>query len=87
METKIQVDLKGADYNDTLLYTTKEGITVKPFYTKEDRTNLKVAATQKASYNICQTILIVDDKEANDLAIDALKRGANSIQFIAHKKI
>ena len=83
---KIQVDLKGADYNDTLLYTTNEGITVKPFYTKEDRTNLKVAATQKASYNICQTILIVDDKEANNLAIDALKRGANSIQFIAHKK-
>ncbi|AQS95144.1 methylmalonyl-CoA mutase [Polaribacter sp. BM10] len=83
---KIQVDLKGADYNDTLLYTTNEGITVKPFYTKEDRTNLKVAATQKGSYNICQTILIVDDKEANNLAIDALKRGANSIQFIAHKK-
>ncbi len=83
---KIQVDLKGADYNDTLLYTTNEGITIKPFYTKEDRTNLKVSATQKTSYNICQTILILDEKEANSLAIDALKRGANSIQFIANKK-
>ena len=36
---KIQVDLKGADYNDTLLWKTDEGITVKPFYTKEDRKN------------------------------------------------
>jgi len=36
---KIQVDLKGADYNETLLWKTNEGITVKPFYSKEDRTN------------------------------------------------
>ena len=36
---KIQVDLKGADYNETLLWKTDEGIVVKPFYTKEDSTN------------------------------------------------
>ena len=36
---KIQADLKGADYNETLLWKTNEGITVKPFYAKEDRTN------------------------------------------------
>ncbi|MCL4124418.1 UNVERIFIED_CONTAM: hypothetical protein GTU68_002797 [Idotea baltica] len=39
---KIQVDLKGADYNETLLWHTDEGITVKPFYTKEDRTNTPI---------------------------------------------
>ena len=29
---KIQVDLKGADYNDTLIWKNIEGIDVKPFY-------------------------------------------------------
>ena len=28
---KIQVDLKGLDYNDTLLWKTEEDIVVKPF--------------------------------------------------------
>jgi methylmalonyl-CoA mutase len=29
---KIQVDLKGVDYNATLIWHTNEGIDVKPFY-------------------------------------------------------
>ena len=33
---KIQVDLKGADYNETLIWESPEGINVKPFYTSED---------------------------------------------------
>ena len=80
---KIQVDLKGADYNDTLLWKTNEGIVVKPFYTKEDRTHHTIE-TPKKGFNICQTIFIDDEKIANSLATDALKRGANSIQFVAN---
>ncbi|OSY88123.1 methylmalonyl-CoA mutase [Tenacibaculum holothuriorum] len=79
---KIQVDLKGADYNETLLWKTDEGITVKPFYTKEDRTNKKITFGNKG-FNICQTIVINNETEANKDAIDALNRGANSIEFIA----
>lgn len=82
---KIQVDLKGADYNETLLWKTDEGITVKPFYTKENRTNTQINLP-KSDFNICQTIFIDDEKIANFLAIDALKRGANAIQFKASKK-
>ena len=33
---KIQVDLKGADYNDTLVWQSAEGINVKPFYHADD---------------------------------------------------
>ena len=33
---KIQFDLKGADYNSTLLTQTNEGITIKPFYHSDD---------------------------------------------------
>ncbi|MBU3010297.1 methylmalonyl-CoA mutase subunit beta [Polaribacter vadi] len=81
---KIQVDLKGADYNNTLLWHTDEGIIVKPFYTKEDRNNTAINLPKKG-FNICQTIFIDDEKIANSLAIDALQRGANSIQFKASK--
>ena len=82
---KIQVDLKGEDYNDTLLWKTNEGIVVKPFYTKEDSTNAKINLP-KEGCTICQTIFIDDEKIANSLALDALKRGANAIQFKTSKK-
>jgi methylmalonyl-CoA mutase len=81
---KIQVDLKGLDYNETLLWKTEEDIVVKPFYTIDDRKDLKIE-TSKNSFSICQSIFIDDEKIAKSLAFDALKRGANSIQFIANK--
>ena len=81
---KIQVDLKGADYNDSLLWTSKEGITVKPFYTKEDRSNTHIALP-KEGYKICQSIFVDDITIANKLALDSLERGATAIQFIATK--
>jgi methylmalonyl-CoA mutase len=82
---KIQLDLKGADYNQTLLWKTNEGIVVKPFYTEEDRNNANIALPKKG-FNICQTVFVDDVSIANSLAIDALQRGANTIQFIANKK-
>lgn len=81
---KIQVDLKGADYNDTLLWKTDEGITVKPFYTKEDRTHQSIQLP-KSGFNICQSINVDNEELANTLANDALQRGANAIEFIANK--
>ncbi|WP_431164651.1 methylmalonyl-CoA mutase subunit beta [Tenacibaculum halocynthiae] len=85
-KTKIQVDLKGADYNDTLLWKTNEGITVKPFYTKEDRTQQNIHLPKK-EFNICQSITVEDEKKANSLANDYLKRGANSIEFIVNNHL
>jgi len=81
---KIQVDLKGADYNKTLLWQTNEGFNIRPFYTKQDGTNTKINLPKKG-FKICQTIFIDDVKIANSLAVDALKRGANAIQFKASK--
>lgn len=82
---KIQVDLKGADYNDTLLWKTEEGITVKPFYTKEDRTNIQINTPNKG-FAICQSINIENEEEANTFAIYSIKRGANAIKFSAKKE-
>ncbi|WP_299159382.1 methylmalonyl-CoA mutase subunit beta [uncultured Tenacibaculum sp.] len=82
---KIQADLKGADYNETLLWKTDEGITVKPFYSKEDRTQLKTN-TSNEGFKVCQSVFIEDEKTANIFALDSLKRGAKSIEFKAKNK-
>lgn len=80
---KIQVELKGVDY-ETLLWKTDEGILVKPFYTKEDCRNIAINLPKKG-FNICQNVFIDDEKTANFLAKDALKRGATAIHFKANK--
>lgn len=82
---KIQMDLKGADYNETLLWKTDEGIVVRPFYTEEDRNYADISLPKKG-FNICQTVFVDDVSIANKLAIDALERGATTIQFTAEKE-
>ncbi|WP_233861336.1 methylmalonyl-CoA mutase subunit beta [Tenacibaculum piscium] len=80
---QIQVALKGADYN-TLLWKTDQGITVKPFYTKEDQTNTVINMPEKG-FTICQSIYITAIEEARIFAIDSLKKGAKAIEFKAKK--
>ena len=38
---KIQVDLKGADFDKRLVWRTNEGFNVQPFYLREDVEKLK----------------------------------------------
>ena len=82
---KIQVDLNGLDYNESLIWKSNEGIAVKPFYTKEDR-HLSKISLPDVDYNICQTIFVDNIEIANKLALDSIERGATAIQFIANKK-
>ena len=35
-KNKVQVELKGLEYNETLVWGTNDQINVKPLYTKED---------------------------------------------------
>jgi len=82
---KIQVDLKGADYHKTLLTQTNEGITIKPFYHSDEVKSIAINSRSMPA-KICQEIFISDEKTANRLAKDALKRGAASILFEANKR-
>ena len=83
---KIQVDLKGADYNETLLWKTNEGITVKPFYHNDEYVSLTTETNVK-KFSICQSVFVDNEKTANKLVIDALNRGATAIQFEANEPI
>jgi methylmalonyl-CoA mutase len=81
---KIQFDLKGADYNETLLTKTNEGITIKPFYHADDFEKLNIPLSS-ADFKICQKIVVADEVAANLKAVDATSKGANSLKFIAKK--
>ncbi|NND88123.1 MAG: methylmalonyl-CoA mutase [Flavobacteriaceae bacterium] len=81
---KIQVDLKGADYNDTLIWNSLEGIDVRPFYHRDDfETPPHPIDGIPNSWQICQSIFVDDASIANRMALDALDRGADAILFSA----
>ncbi|MFK7782390.1 methylmalonyl-CoA mutase subunit beta [Psychroserpens sp.] len=80
---KIQADLKGADYNDSLIWQTNEGIDVKPFYHKDEFNELpNVSASKATAFKICQTIYVADIEKSNTKALDVISRGAEAIKFI-----
>ncbi len=81
---KIQVDLKGAEYNETLLTKTNEGITIKPFYHADDFEKLEIPIS-KEDFKICQKIIISSEVKANLKAIDITNKGANAVKFVAKK--
>jgi methylmalonyl-CoA mutase len=80
---KIQADLKGADYNETLVWKTNEGFDVKPFYHSDEFDLGPEPSNSKATqFNICQTIFVANVEKSNLKAVDAIERGAESITFI-----
>ena len=79
---KIQVDLKGVDYNEALLTKTNEGITIKPFYHLDEFEKLNIPATND-DFKICENVYITFEKETQKRAEEIINRGANAIKFIA----
>ena len=78
---QIQYELKGADYNETLVWESLEGIKVKPFYhNDESEVTFSVKENTKA-FEILQNIFVHDVALSNKRALDCLNRGAESIRF------
>lgn len=77
----IQYDLKGADYNETLIWESPEGIKVKPFYHNDEFENNVDVATQVSHFKILQRIYVFDIQKSNNRAKETLNRGAESIYF------
>ena len=91
---KIQVDLKGADFQKRVVWRTNEGFNVQPFYRREDLANLKtpdalpgefpfVRGNKKNSneWYVRQNIEASDAKAANAKALDILNKGIDSLGF------
>ena len=91
---KIEVDLKGADYQKKMVWRTNEGFSMEPFYRKEDVDKLPLVNAlpgefpfvrgnkkQDNQWYVRQNIVADDPKEANQKALDILNRGVNSLGF------
>ena len=92
---KINADLKGADFNKKLVWKTRDGLSVMPFYRQEDldalpHSNLLpgdfpfVRGTQVTgnSWLVRQDITVTDFSAANAKALDILMRGITSLGFV-----
>ncbi len=96
-EKKIIADLKGADYNKRLIWNTGEGIDVRPYYRAGDLESLGYIDQLKNGnpqifnfgkvndWLICQDIFTADIEQANLLAIDAIKHGADAVALNARE--
>ncbi len=78
---QIQFELNGADYNETLVWESLEGIKVKPFYHNDEiEINLNAIVPTKP-FAIVQNIFVHDLKKSNVRALETLQRGAESVRF------
>ncbi|MFT3795578.1 methylmalonyl-CoA mutase subunit beta [Flavobacterium sp.] len=84
---QIQFELKGADYNETLLWHSPEDIKVKPFYHNDEFEPKLSVQTQASQFKIAQDIFVHDLDKSIWRAKDSIERGAESLRFtIADEK-
>ncbi len=91
---KIAADLKGADFIDKMVWKTREGFDVMPFYRREDIENLKYLDSlpgkfpfirgkrSKNNYwRVRQNIPVTNYSDANKKALEIIGKGVDSIGF------
>ncbi len=91
---RIVADLKGADYEKKLVWKTREGFTVQPFYTAVDLPSggavgllpdvfpYRRGNRLANDWHIRQDIRVDDIRMANRHALDVLMKGVTSLGFI-----
>lgn len=90
---KVEVDLKGADFNKKLVWRTNEGFDVQPVYRAEDIAGLETTKSLPGQFPYVrgtrtdndwltrQNIIADTAAEANSIALDVLNKGVTSLGF------
>lgn len=78
---KIQYELKGADYNQALVWESPEGIKVKPFYHADEAATAAAVNTQATAFHIGQDIFVQDIQKSLSRALNTIERGAEALRF------
>jgi len=82
---KIQVDLKGADYNEKLITKTPHGVDIKPFYHQDD-VEQQFETTPKETWKVAEQIHFDHGIEkAIEFTKDIAERGAEFIWVVISK--
>lgn len=78
---KIQADLKGADYNETLVTSTDEGIDIKPFY-HTDNHDYGFTLPESPAWYVTEKLYLENVDITIENAKDVIERGAESLWII-----
>jgi methylmalonyl-CoA mutase len=90
---KVEVDLKGADFDKKLVWRTNEGFNVQPVYRAEDIADLKTTNSLPGEFPYLrgtrtendwltrQEIIGETPEAANEVALDVLNKGVTSLGF------
>jgi methylmalonyl-CoA mutase len=94
-EEQINIDLKGKDYEKSLIWKTNEGINVKPYYRAENIEGLDFPESRPGEFPfvrgksergnewlVRQDLVVETAEEANLKALDVLNKGVNSLGFV-----
>lgn len=77
---KIQMDLKGADYNDTLIWKTYEGINVTPFYHADNFESLPETSSTKATqWKIAEHFRVTNSKTTYSEVLKTIEAGTEHL--------
>jgi|TARA_B110000027_G_C16121873_1_gene303573 methylmalonyl-CoA mutase len=79
---KIQFDLQGKDFNDTLVWKSHEGIDVKPFYHSEAYSKSPKIEYNSSDWKIGHSIYVSCVEKSNTHALELIENGVNSLYFI-----
>jgi methylmalonyl-CoA mutase len=94
-EEQIHLDLKGKEYEKSLIWKTNEGFNVRPYYRAENIEGLDfpesmpgqfpyVRGKNKSGNNwlVRQDVVVTDPKSANLKALEILNKGVTSLGFV-----
>jgi len=84
-KARLEKDLKGITF-DALSVKDRNDITIHPFYTNEDLSNIASNSSEQPGWSICEQIVVNDATTANLQALDALNNGASGLCFILKKE-
>ena len=94
-EEQINIDLKGKDYEKSLIWKTDEGFNVRPYYRAENIAGLDFPESLPGEFPfvrgknntgnnwlVRQDIVVSDPVTANQKALDVLNKGVTSLGFV-----
>ncbi|MDA9029479.1 methylmalonyl-CoA mutase subunit beta [Flavobacteriaceae bacterium] len=79
---KIQFELQGKDFNDTLVWKSIEGIDVKPFYHSESYSKCPEIDYNSSDWNIGHSIFVNSVEKSNTNSLNLIESGVESLYFI-----
>lgn len=83
---KIQFELKGADYNQTMLWESLEGIHVKPFYHFDEDKKTEVSFSKPTdAWKIVDTFFVKSEKLSRKNILKSIENGSTAIRLQADK--